>query len=114
MINCVTLSYFSFVKPVEHATVFRALQLLFPSGTAPPKKLGTCIEAFFHVLKVRLQHSMWIYCCILQSIMLSHILLSEDALNILKVQISDNVLMFQGEVKQLSEFQLDGDTYCPT
>ncbi|MEQ2268789.1 hypothetical protein XENORESO_015090 [Xenotaenia resolanae] len=91
MINCVTLSYFTFVKPVEHAkAVFRALPLLF---TAPPKKMGTCSEAFFHGLKVRLQDSMWIYCCILQFIMLSHILLSEDALNILKVQISDNVLV---------------------
>ncbi|XP_041848115.1 uncharacterized protein LOC121644314 [Melanotaenia boesemani] len=37
---------------VEHATaVFKALPLLFPSSTAPPKKLGNCSEAFFHVLK---------------------------------------------------------------
>ncbi|XP_062422198.1 uncharacterized protein LOC119219433 [Pungitius pungitius] len=36
---------------VEHATaVFRALPLLFPSSTLPPKKLGACSEAVFHVL----------------------------------------------------------------
>ncbi|XP_026024935.1 uncharacterized protein LOC113034299 isoform X1 [Astatotilapia calliptera] len=37
---------------VEHAAaVFRALPMLFPSSTVPPKKLGICSEAFFHVLK---------------------------------------------------------------
>lgn len=37
---------------VEHAAaVFRALPVLFPSSTVPPKKLGICSEAFFHVLK---------------------------------------------------------------
>ncbi|XP_049897482.1 uncharacterized protein LOC126388390 isoform X2 [Epinephelus moara] len=36
---------------VEHATaVFRVLPLLFPSSTAPPKKLGASREALFHVL----------------------------------------------------------------
>ncbi|CAL8270814.1 unnamed protein product [Gadus morhua 'NCC'] len=36
---------------VEHATaVFRALPLLFPSSTLPPKKLGESSEAVFHVL----------------------------------------------------------------
>ncbi|KAF7644113.1 hypothetical protein LDENG_00227740 [Lucifuga dentata] len=36
---------------VEHATaVFRALPLLFPSSTVPPRKLGTSSEALFHVL----------------------------------------------------------------
>ncbi|KAL4007497.1 hypothetical protein ACER0C_001349 [Sarotherodon galilaeus] len=45
---------------VEHAAaVFRALPMLFPSSTVPPKKLGICSEAFFHVLKVRLQYSMY-------------------------------------------------------
>jgi hypothetical protein len=39
---------------VEHATaVFRALPLLFPSSTLPPKKLGESSEAVFHVLTVR-------------------------------------------------------------
>nr|XP_054590988.1 uncharacterized protein LOC129154791 isoform X1 [Nothobranchius furzeri] len=52
MLNGVALSYFSFFKPVEHAAaVFRALPMLFPSSTVPPKKLGICSEAFFHVLK---------------------------------------------------------------
>ncbi|KAI3374113.1 hypothetical protein L3Q82_005929 [Scortum barcoo] len=41
---------FSF-KPVEHITaVFRALPVLFPSNTMPPKKLGSTSEALFHVL----------------------------------------------------------------
>nr|XP_040046992.1 uncharacterized protein LOC120827894 isoform X1 [Gasterosteus aculeatus aculeatus] len=36
---------------VEHITaVFRALPLLFPSSTLPPKKLGSSSEALFHVL----------------------------------------------------------------
>ncbi|KAL2094166.1 hypothetical protein ACEWY4_011478 [Coilia grayii] len=36
---------------VEHVTaVFRALPLLFPSSTMPPKKLGSSSEALFHVL----------------------------------------------------------------
>ncbi|KAM3583192.1 uncharacterized protein V6R79_014190 [Siganus canaliculatus] len=36
---------------VEHVTaVFRALPLLFPSSTMPPKKLGLSSEALFHVL----------------------------------------------------------------
>ncbi|KAI3354604.1 hypothetical protein L3Q82_019108 [Scortum barcoo] len=39
------------VSPVEHITVvFRALPLLFPSSTMPPKKLGSTSEALFHVL----------------------------------------------------------------
>ena len=43
-------------KIVEHATaVFRALPLLFPSSTSPPKKLGASSEAVFHVLTVRLK-----------------------------------------------------------
>lgn len=72
MLNGVALSYFSFFKPVEHAAaVFRALPVLFPSSTVPPKKLGICSEAFFHVLKVRLQYSMCIYCWILQLLMFS-------------------------------------------
>ncbi|KAJ8406840.1 hypothetical protein AAFF_G00297560 [Aldrovandia affinis] len=36
---------------VEHAAaVFRALPLLFPSSTMPPRKLGANSEALFHVL----------------------------------------------------------------
>ncbi|XP_051799003.1 uncharacterized protein LOC127537744 [Acanthochromis polyacanthus] len=36
---------------VDHAlAVFAALPSLFPSGLPPPKKLGSCGEAFFHVL----------------------------------------------------------------
>ncbi|CAB1440599.1 unnamed protein product [Pleuronectes platessa] len=36
---------------VEHITaVFRALPLLFPSSTLPPKKLGSSSEALFHIL----------------------------------------------------------------
>ncbi|XP_056232240.1 uncharacterized protein LOC130169474 [Seriola aureovittata] len=36
---------------VEHITaVFRALPLLFPSSTMPPKKLGSSSEALFHIL----------------------------------------------------------------
>ncbi|CAL9700930.1 unnamed protein product [Knipowitschia caucasica] len=36
----------------DHAlAVFAALPDLFPSGAPPPKKLGACSEAFFHVLK---------------------------------------------------------------
>ncbi|KAJ8394481.1 hypothetical protein AAFF_G00044910 [Aldrovandia affinis] len=43
---------------VEHAAaVFRALPLLFPSSTMPPRKLGANSEALFHVLTVK--HS-WI------------------------------------------------------
>ncbi|KAG5286450.1 hypothetical protein AALO_G00014990 [Alosa alosa] len=39
------------VKIVEHATaVFRALPLLFPSSTMPPKKLGASSGAVFHIL----------------------------------------------------------------
>uniref|UniRef100_A0A0F8B0J7 Uncharacterized protein n=1 Tax=Larimichthys crocea TaxID=215358 RepID=A0A0F8B0J7_LARCR len=39
---------------VAHVTaVFRALPLLFPSSTMPPKKLGLSSEALFHVLTVR-------------------------------------------------------------
>ncbi|XP_076852804.1 uncharacterized protein LOC143508162 [Brachyhypopomus gauderio] len=41
---------------VEDATaVFRALPLLFPSSTLPPKKLSIC-EAFFYVLKTSEDH----------------------------------------------------------
>ncbi|KAM7420117.1 hypothetical protein PAMA_014701 [Pampus argenteus] len=46
-----TLSCAFFIKPVVHVTaVFRALPLLFPSSTMPPKKLGLSSEALFHVL----------------------------------------------------------------
>ncbi|CAG5850998.1 unnamed protein product, partial [Menidia menidia] len=46
-----TLSCAFSIKPVEHVTaVFRALPLLFPSSTMPPKKLGLSSEALFHVL----------------------------------------------------------------
>ena len=39
---------------VEYATaLFRALPTLFPSPTAPPKKLGNASEALLHVLQVR-------------------------------------------------------------
>ncbi|XP_049897474.1 uncharacterized protein LOC126388390 isoform X1 [Epinephelus moara] len=45
---CVTETW---LTVVEHATaVFRVLPLLFPSSTAPPKKLGASREALFHVL----------------------------------------------------------------
>lgn len=40
------------LNSADHAlAVFTALPDLFPSGVSPPKKLGPCSEAFFHVLK---------------------------------------------------------------
>lgn len=60
LLSCVFFFGFGFVlfcfsQVVEHAiAVFTALSLLFPSGSAAPKKLVPISEALFHVLTVSL------------------------------------------------------------
>lgn len=49
----VNIFFFFLTKLVEHAiAVFTALPLLFPSGSAAPKKQVPISEALFHVLTV--------------------------------------------------------------